>query len=254
MRRPTAFRSHLLLSICLLTGPIALFSQGIDLQASQQLRASLEQEINSRLSQRDFLLKGKHYQYIYPRIQGSHILRGKPEKGRILFDGIYFAGLTLSYDIYNDLVFSTSIQKEGNRNVVLSSHKLPEFWIDGRHFVRLDSSPDLTLLPPGVYQLAYKKGEEKILVKWKVKVNKYAASVASSKSGQKPYKFIPIHDHLLLKGDAVYPIKKKKDLLEILGNTAEVKSFMKQNRIKLNSPDPDVISKELIQVLSFLNS
>ena len=245
--------SRLLLSVYLMVGVISLHSQDRDIQAGRQLRASLEQDIKGRLSQRDFLLKGKHYQYVYPRIQGSHLLRGKPEKGKVLFDGISFTGLTLSYDMYNDLIFSTSIQKEGNRNIILSSHKLPEFWIDGYHFIRLDSSPDSSLLLPGFYQLAYEKGDEKILVKWKVKVNRYAPSVASSKSGQKPYKFIPIHDHLLFMGDEVHLIKKKKDLLEILENTAEVKSYMKQNRIKLNSTDPDVISSELIQVLSFLN-
>lgn len=254
MSKRVVFLCILLMGVGLFGGLPTLYSQDLALQKGKELRKTFLQNIKNELPKGDFLLKGKHYQYVYPRVQGSYILRGIPKTGKILFDGLSFSDLTLSYDLYNDLVFSTQIQKEGNRNIILSSHKLDEFWIDQRQFIRMDILSDSISLAPGFYQLAYERGEKRILVKWKMKINKYASSVASSKSGQKPYKFIPVHEHFMHLGDTAHLIKKKKDILEVVENPLEVKAFMKQQNIKLKSPDPDIISGELIQLLNFLSS
>ncbi|MEM6628334.1 MAG: hypothetical protein AAF694_01625 [Bacteroidota bacterium] len=197
------------------------------------------------------LEKGKIYGYVYPRVRGEYLLKSKPDAGKLTYEGLPFVGLTLTYDMYNDLVFLASIGKRGNRYLILNSHKLTEFWIDDRHFYNLAESRDSLRMPPGYYQLVYKKDQTKIWKKWRIKRNRYASSIASADGGQKPFKFVPVHRYYLVREEGIAEINKKKELLIALGEESRVKPFLKSNRIKLKNPQSDVYSKELVKVMDF---
>ena len=217
-------------------------------------RATFTQSLSQLIPQEDFIQKGKSYKYVYPRVQGSHLLASKPLSSKILYEGMEFSHLSVSYDIYNDLVFTTQIHPDGNRYLILPTHKLDEFWIDQRHFIRLDSSPDSSQLIPGYYHLSYDEKGLKLVTKWKVKRNTYASSIASSKAGQKPYKFVSDNTHFLLMENKVYTLSNKKDLQNAFPNLQELKEFMKENKLKLKNPQSDSFLIALREILEFLNS
>ena len=197
------------------------------------------------------LEKGKVYGYVYPRVRGEYLLKSQPKGGRATYEDLSFSQLTLSYDMYNDLVFTASIGKMGNRYLILNAHKLSEFWVNDRHFLHLTESPTPLLLPPGYYQLIYQQENMTVLKKWQVKMNRYASSIASADGGQKPFKFVSDHKHFLVRNEEVVVVDKKKELLAALGNVSGLKAFMKANRIKLKDNQSEVYSEELVRVLDY---
>ncbi len=254
MTKRNSIHIMLLISLILLIGHSELWGQGLTREEALQKRAAITQDLSQLIPQGDFTQKGKFYQYIYPRVEGSHLLVGKPLSSNILFEGMEFSELSLSYDIYNDLVFTTQIRRGGNRYLILPTHKLDEFWIDQRHFIRLDPDFSSEELPPGFYQLSYEDKGHKLLTKWKVKRNHYASSVASSKTGQKPYKFVSNNTHYLWVGNVIFPIANKKDLLDAFPDIQGLKEFLKKNKIKLKNPQNEEFIQDLRQILEFLTS
>ena len=249
----TTFRFFLLLMG--LSGSLAFCQPAQEShQDLQQMRKDFAyaQYANS-LSTHQLLRNGKLYKYYYPRASGQHYLKGAPRTGWVMYHGIRFEEITLSYDLYNQLLFTAEFHQGGNRYLIIPSEQVSEFGWEKMYFIRLNISPDSSILAPGFYQLAYQKGDTQLLVKWRKKLLKYASSRAAAVTGKKPFKFTDDHAWYLVLTGTPYPIKGKKSLEAILGDKKAFKAFRKKHRIKLN-PKSGTFTQELIKILEAFES
>lgn len=184
---------------------------------------------------------GKDYKFYYPRTEGTHIFRNEEGKDWLDYEGIHFKELALNYDVYHDILFVNLSTKSNVKPIILNRRKVNEFSIGMSKFIHLRTPPDSSMIP-GFYEVGFDQDPIRLLIKRK------RDRIASS--GIKKHKFVSLDRHYLQIGEEVILVKNKKEVLEAFGLDADMKQFIKENRLKLYSKRDD-FSDNLIRLLKF---
>ena len=84
-------------------------------------------------------------------------------------------------------------------------------------------------MPKGIYQELHKSERSRVLIK---RVKNRAWNINNSTHY---YKFATNHKIYLLIENQVYKVGKKKDLMNALGNSTNVKKYIKSNRLRFEN-------------------
>ncbi|MEL6651125.1 MAG: hypothetical protein AAFQ87_10020, partial [Bacteroidota bacterium] len=106
-------RSTLLILLSCLS--LALSAQTLETEA-QRKRQQLAEEL---------LLNGKEYRHYYTRTKGNQYLTGSATlQGNLLYEGVYYEGLSINYDVYNDLLFVVFGKGVTRKYIILNETKI----------------------------------------------------------------------------------------------------------------------------------
>ena len=181
------------------------------------------------------LLKyGKEYRHKYPNIDGSQFYGGKVlDHWTLIYDGITFNQVTLRYDNYNGFVLTPVVPGTHTNFLILDNTRISKFTIGSRQFVSVGNTLG-PVLEEGIYELAFDGTHSRLLIARLKRLH----SPVYRESGELD-KFISSNKYYLQTPHGIFRIASKKDLLQNLDNEPELKTFIKQNRLKLKTSKPE---------------
>ncbi len=153
----------------------------------------------------------------------------EPQQGNIYYDGIYYPGVLLSYDLINDqVVFITPVKK---LKVVLVAAKVGWFSIKDHLFLNLTEDDGLTGFPgTGIYQLLF---DGDVTVLGKSKKILYQPSRADETAG-----FIQTNVFYIRKNSSYFLINNKRSLVNAFKNyKPEIIKFIQRENVSFKK-DP----------------
>lgn len=170
-------------------------------------------------------ITGKVYSLRYIAIEGSQFFVGYYfEDGSLEYDGVLFESIPLQYDIYDQLVVTLFDSGSTTENISIDSNKIAWFSFAGLKFIHYKGG----LLPNGIYQEFYNGSRSRVLIK------RIKERVRNDELRKLYYKFNPIHKIYLLLDNQIFKIGNKKDLMNALDNDANVKRYIKSNRLRFD--------------------
>ncbi|MDN5200408.1 hypothetical protein QQ008_03525 [Fulvivirgaceae bacterium BMA10] len=198
-------------------------------------------------SAQQLLKNGKSYEEFYPSSKGDQFLiAGGTQKADIIFQNVAFNDIDLNYDIYNDLVLTSYVQKNGlTKLVILDTDKVTKFRLGQSDFININLNFNKSL-EEGIYQLAF-DGKKSILL---VKRKKELINTITPTAGEARYKFIRADRHFIIKNAETAFVKSKKELMAIFQDDDRMKSFIKRQKIKFKNDDEDIMAK-LVRILTY---
>lgn len=147
--------------------------------------------------------------------------------GAITFEGHYFEGLLLQYDLTSDQLITESITSSPQ---ALPSWKLESFYIEKNYFEKIDNRQVNNSLPrSGFYQVLY-NGKSKVLaLREKDIQKKIEFPNLQIYFEEKNYYFILRKNHY-------YPVKGKASMLKLFHDQkSKLKTFIKKNHINFKA-------------------
>ena len=181
------------------------------------------------------LMNGREYKpYTFPFVRSFPYFLSKDfSEGSISYDGGFYDHVQLLYDEIAELVIL-------NRGVAieLANERIKEFTILGHKFVPLIKDSMNKRPGSGFYESLYQgkievyKKEKKSIVDILSSTEGYQAEAVSKTS------------YFLKKENTFYPVKKKRDMLRVLGNKkSEIQQYIKQNRLDFKHDKDNTLAK-----------
>lgn len=192
------------------------------------------------------LINGKEYEPYYLRSVVKPLLfPGKPRTAKLFTGSRVYDNLTLQYDTFLDEVIYTDTGRMINSrypqialNKDIAQTFILNFENDTMTFRFLKKNDSLPV--EGYYEIAY-EGATRYFIKH---TSKYY-----ERQGVVNYKYI--HKNFISNGGKFFIVRKKKDLMKLLGGKDEaVKDYMRSERIKIRKADKD----QIIHILKFYDS
>lgn len=157
-------------------------------------------------------------------IQGiPYYLSDAWQRGTLVYQHIPYKDIYLKYDLVTGEVVVRHLNK--NTGVILFTPWIQSFSLGDRFFVQLEPA-DGSGLTAGIYEQIC-KGKMSLFIKRSKTIEESIVSNTVER------KFVDNIKFYVLKGDHYYPIKKQKDLAQLLeGKKAQVYSSLKSSGIK----------------------
>ena len=159
----------------------------------------------------------------------------EPQKGDINYDGIYYPGVRLSYDIsQNEVIFVTP---GNNLNIKLISEKVNWFRLEDHLFAYIHEDSNTVNFPGnGFYELAY-DGINSVLIKRKKYLDQSSREETVSK-------FVQVTIYYVRKYNTYYTIDGKRSLLAACKDKKTVVSrYMHQENLDFKKDPRNTIIK-----------
>jgi hypothetical protein len=178
------------------------------------------------------LYNGPEHPIDHARINGSAYLLPEPSPGTLVYDRMEYQNVPALYDIVGDHLI---IRKIDGELVELLNEKLEEFWLAGRHFIRIQS---------GFYELICSGKITLLARRTKGIVESVSGSEIAWTAVEKDY-------YYARKNGLNYPLKnRKRSLLALMDDQKdEIRQFIRTNRIRFKK-DPD---HSLAQTAAYYN-
>jgi hypothetical protein len=178
------------------------------------------------------LYNGSAYVDYDHRIQGNPFFESTYfEAGSLTYDGIYYAGIDMFYDILNDDVVIKNYNTE--TPLILVKEKISAFSFLGHNFTRLVADSTETGIPAGIYDLLY-DGATTLIAKRKKIINEKPGTQTIEIS------FRQADHYYIKKENRYYEVNSKRSVLDIMGkNKSKIVKYMHQNKIKFK-PDKEL--------------
>ena len=176
------------------------------------------------------LQQGLQYRYYYPNIKGHQYFE-KPVYliGNISFEGIRYEDVLLNFDVYNELVL-TPVERNGlTENIIVDQARIDWFTLDD-HKVFVNIKSDSSSLAAGIYQQLVKKPEATLYVRTEKNVG---ANVG--RPGELLEKFVSKTTYFLMVNDAIFTIKKRKDLEQAFEFRPEIIKYIRASKFKFKN-------------------
>jgi len=202
------------------------FSQSDSLVESTAYNNALSQ-YHAYLKPEPGLYRGNRYrEYSYQLSEGHPFFGdGKMHNGAVLYDGVLYEGLTLSYDMVKDQVVIPS--PFGAYKIYLISTQVDSFTIENHRFLRLKDSLNPTAPRNGFYEQLY-RGQISLLKKDKKFVREDVQL-----SGVRQYIDSSI-SYYVKKGDSYYTVRNKRALSHAFKDRSkELNKFIRQNKLSI---------------------
>jgi hypothetical protein len=141
--------------------------------------------------------------------------------GTVTYDGQFYEGVPLLYDITSDQVVTENYYNADQ--ISLAREKLDAFTIGRHSFEKLSHN---TLPRPGFYQVLY-DGESKVIAR-RQKI------IREKITGQTiEIEFDPRYRYFIFKNGAYFPVKSKASVLQVLQDEKPaLKQFISKNKIR----------------------
>jgi hypothetical protein len=157
------------------------------------------------------------------------------QKGDIEYDGIYYPGVRLSYDLTRDeIIFVTP---SDNLNIKLISQKVSWFSLQEHQFINIQEDSNAVDFPGnGFYELAY-EGTWSVLVKRK-------KNLEQSSREENVAKFVERRYYYVRKNDFYKTIDSKRSLLSVCRDKkTEVSKYMQKEKLDFKKDPGNTIIK-----------
>lgn len=192
---------------------------------------SLEPEAQFKRQQlaEELLLNGKEYRHYYIRTKGNQYLTESATlKGDLLYEGVYYEGILLNYDIYNDLLFVIFGEGVERKYIILNEAKIQAFELIGVSFVNVKEG-QYEGLEAGLYEEILLPQGRRLLVHYR----KILSQEIDQLSGTMQ-RFDQKTNYYLVIDNVAREIANKGDLLKVYNKDSEFKRYLKSNKIKLS--------------------
>ena len=181
------------------------------------------------------IMNGRQYKpYTFPFVKGfPFFLTRQFSESSIIYDGGYYDHILLLYDEILELVIL-------NKGVFIEliNEKIEEFTIAGHKFYPLFKDSANNLPTSGFYEILYDgnidvyKKEKKSIVDVLSTTEGYQAEAVEKKF------------YYIKKDDRYYLVKKKADLLKVLGDKkSEIQQFIRKNKLDIKRDKDNVLPK-----------
>ncbi len=189
------------------------------------------------------VLSGRIYALNYPLIEGNQYHRGEYlMTGELVYDEIVFKAIAIQYDIYRQLVVIKSISKFGIPKIIsLDIKKVSSFNLDGLEFINYRDS----ILAPGIYQSALSGVKSRLLIKRQKQKGSGGISTNAA------YSFTSFDTYYVVNNRGTFKLAGKKDLLAAFDDDPQLKSFVRNGKLKFSK---DKFEETLIEALTFYES
>lgn len=223
-----------LFTCCLILSLFTKLNYAQGLKTDSILHTSAEQNLityfNKEIGTQSRLSNGASYTGYKANIDGSAYF---PEdkimrKGTVVYDGYRFENVSLLYDIYKDLLVSTT--GDGFLQLSLISERVAEFTVDNHRHVYIDTSSDSTNIPfkSGFLEMAY-QGKTEVLVKRSVSLQQ-----ASGTRDLRKY-FLLRTQYFYKRDGKYYKISNEGSFLKLYKERkSELKKLLRTNSIRFN--------------------
>lgn len=235
MRKCTCLSIALCL-ICILVGKNS-FAQAAPGDSSSQQNAFNNAVIlyNTSLGNQSPIYNGPEYYFYDPTIKGNAYFMdiNAFTPGAIYYDGAYYTGVPMLYDLYSDDV--AVLLYNHFSKFSLRKDKVRSFDFLGHHFVNIDAdtAKGTSGIKSGFYDELY-NGKSEVLVKR----SKSIQTNTGGTLGAERY-FSPSKDLYFKKNNTFYSISSQGSLINILKDKKnEIQQYIKANQIRFRS-DPE---------------
>jgi hypothetical protein len=189
----------------------------------------------SSLGKQSPLYNGREYLPAAPSIKGNAFFLDVNiyTPGNISYDGLFFAGVPMVYDIHNDQVVVLLYNKFSK--LVLLPELVKDFDFLDHHFINIkaDSIGNSPVVNAGYYDQIY-NGKTKVLVKRYKNIQT---------SGAESY-FDSKRDIFIKKNNRYYSTSSQGSLLDALKDKkTELQQYIKANKIKFRKDPEDAMIK-----------
>ena len=191
--------------------------------------------------QEDYLImNGKLWRNLYLGVKGNpYFLTGEYITGDITFNERVFRDRIFRYDIFNDEIV---LWVNPTTTIILNKEMVNEFELNylGEKYHVINLGEDTTSVLTG-YVNVYYDGPTSLYVKYRKEIEILAVD-------NKYDLFIQLHRIYIRKDDQIIQLSGKGELLKILSDRkAELKSYIKQNKLRVTKKDP----RSFIHVLEY---
>lgn len=190
---------------------------------------------NASIGEESRLYNGTEYNFYDPIIKGnayfSDVNAFTP--GSVFYDGTFFSGVPMLYDIYSDKVVTLLYNHFSKFS--LAKEKVQSFDILGHHFVNInaDTLTNNLVIKSGFYDELY-NGKTQVLAKREKNIQTATSGIL----GPESY-FNPVKNYYLRKNNIYYTITGKGSMLGVLKDKKkEIQQYIKTNQIKFGD-DPE---------------
>ena len=196
-----------------------------------------QENIDSIYGFNPILYNGQMYSYVVPNtVKGDQYLVNQNfVHGNVNLNGKTFNKLLLNYDTFNQEILLKF--KLNHRTIIIKLFKerIKEFTLDDKYFELISNSDSINI----IYQV-FGKGKYKILQHWQKKLNLSNVSGTSNYEFSKPFKSM-----YLQVDDQIIKYKNNRTFLSLISalNKAEVKNYLKQNKIKVKKASDQKLNK-----------
>jgi hypothetical protein len=185
-----------------------------------------------QVKENQIIYNGKVWRNQYAFVKGDQFLFSKDLlAGTVSVSGKTYNNLSLNYDIYNDEILIST-----NRGTIIQLNKeiVDSFTLnlDNKTYRFFNTETDKLDNIKGYVKVLY-KGKSFLYVKYKKEIQPLAVD-------DKYDLFFRTYRVYFVKGDNVNQISSKNELLKVLmERKAQVKDFMKKNKLKVTIKDPE---------------
>jgi hypothetical protein len=191
------------------------------------------------------LVNGKLYIFHLPGgTDGNQFISGsKYEDGSLLLKGIYYEGLKLNYDVYNQEVIMTYQNNSGAINQLI----VPDGWLEG--FFLGDRKFELYFIEPGRKKIFQVIGDDsiRVLYHWRKSLE------LSHVHGATNYVFSkPIRTMYLFVNSRINQYRNNKSFYTLFDpdKASKIRDYLRSNRINVRKADDGSIAA----MIDFCNS
>ena len=169
----------------------------------------------------------------------------EPQKGDIFYDGIFYPGVRLSYDLTRDeIIFVTPAN---NLNIKLISEKVNWFSFQNHLFIYIqEDSNTVNFRGNGFYELSY-DGFYSVLTKRKKYLDEPSREETVSK-------FVQLTNYYARKNDIYYTIDSKRSLLAVCQDKkTEVVKYIRKEKLDFKKDPGNTIIKVIDYYTQLMN-
>jgi hypothetical protein len=191
------------------------------------------------------IINGRKWIYEKRYLGSPMIMEKYWPKANILYNGVYFEGVLMNYNVYGNEIIIYHPEKGKEKYVVISKDKLSGFSFTDTVSNRKHNYEYFEL--PGtrgkaLYENA-RVGKTLLYIKPMKKIN-----VRSSEKLQG--EFSDFFEYYIKTAEGFTEVKSKSQLIKLLSNhSIELKRFIRKNKLKINSQHPE----NMITVLNFFD-
>jgi hypothetical protein len=208
-----------------------------DTQPGQELRGqndSVEKQI---------LFNGRAWRNLYYNVQGDQFLfENKFFPGTVTIGNRQFTGIILKYDIFNDEIITVN-----NMGIIIQLNKemIDRFTLSSGdityYFYQIDTAQ---YAPFSGYVNVLFEDDVSLLIRYRKEILQHTGDAVF-------YRFNQLHRIYLSKEGILYPVGNKKDLLDFMTDRLHlVRSYIKNNRIRISKKDP----RSFVPVVEYYNN
>ena len=239
----------LLFFLVSLLAPTAAFGQPAAPQSQAVAVAAVQQQYTAAFGGLPQLYNGPEYldyAQVYRNRTGHQFFAApEPQNGSIYYNGHYFTGLRLAYDVVRDQVVLS--QPTSPLKLRLVNEWVGYFFLNEHHFVRLVAdNPASSLIRPGYYELLL-EGPVQVLAK-RVKYQQEKLT-----QGGTDVAFLPTDKLFLQKGGTYYSASGKRAVLRLLADhSPEVQQYVQAHGLRFGQAELEASTVELARYYNSL--